>query len=316
MADRLASVAYAGPVVIRIPRASALIGLVLGLLLVPVVPAQATTDKCSSAVLTGCAVNRDGINLTAEALTKLASGNDPQTGQPVGKSYQYTSATACQFSTPGSPTADAMCVGAIQACAGNTPQQGQGPQIRLYRRELDASGIPVSTAWELLGTTCFPEVVPGKPVLGMGQILAAFHNTAWAKPVVHIQPEGNLTLVTLPTYFEVKWPTAGFQPGEIDTTTLLGNQVRIRPTVQGYTYVFGDGTSSGPTFSPGGTYPDGDITHAYAKAGSYPSRIDITYGGEFSVGGGAWVPIPDTVSVAGQVQPVTVKTARARLVVR
>jgi hypothetical protein len=45
---------------------------------------------------------------------------------------------------------------------------------------------------------------------------------------VHIQPEGNLTLVTLPTFFEVKWPSAGFQPGEIDTTTLLGHRVRIR----------------------------------------------------------------------------------------
>jgi len=150
----------------------------------------------------------------------------------------------------------------------------------------------------------------------MAQILAAFHNTAWAKPAVHVQPEGNVTLVTLPTYFEVTWPTAGFQPGEIDSTTLLGNGVRIRPTVKGYSYVFGDGTESGPTLSPGGSYPDGDITHAYAKAGIYDSHIDITYGGEFSVAGGSWIPIPDTVTVAGPIQPLTVRTARARLVTR
>ena len=207
-------------------------------------------------------------------------------------------------------------MGAIQACAGNTPQQGQGPLVRLYRRELDANGIPMATGWQLIGTTCYPDLVPGKPVLGLGQILAAFHNTPWAKPTVHIQPEGNVTLVTLATYFEVSWPTAGFQPGEIDTITLLGNPVRIRPTVQSYTYVFGDGTSSGATTSPGGPYPDGDITHAYPKAGTYDTHIDITYGGEFSVAGGAWVPIPDTVTVAGPVQPLTVKTARARLVIR
>jgi len=150
----------------------------------------------------------------------------------------------------------------------------------------------------------------------MGQILAAFHNTPWARPTVHIQPEGNLTLVTLDTYFQVSWPTTGFQPGEIDTTTLLGNQVRIRPTAAGYTYYFGDGATTGPTLSPGGPYPGGDITHAYPKAGTYPTRIDITYGGEFSVAAGPWIPIPDTVTVTGQIQPVTVKTARARLVIR
>jgi hypothetical protein len=150
----------------------------------------------------------------------------------------------------------------------------------------------------------------------MGQILAAFHNTAWAKPTVHTQPEGNVTLVTLATYFGVEWPAAGFQPGEIDTVALMGNQVRIRPTSQGFTYDFGDGTSIGPTASPGGTYPEGDITHTYAKAGIYDSRVDITYGGEFSVGGGPWIPIPATVTVAGQIQPLTVKTARARLVIK
>jgi len=114
----------------------------------------------------------------------------------------------------------------------------------------------------------------------------------------------------------VKWPTAGFQPGEIDAVTLLGHQVRIRPTVQGYTYVFGDGESFGPTPSPGGTYPDGDITHSYPKRGVYPTRIDVTYGGEFSVDDGDWITIPDTVTVHGPDQLLTVKTAHARLVSR
>jgi len=257
-----------------------------------------------------------GVGLTVIVLDRAKKGLDLQTGAADKRVFEYTSATACPFNTPGGANANAPCVGATQACAGNTPQQGQGPQVRLYRRELGANGIPVSTGWQLIGTTCYPDLVPGTPVLGMAQILAAFHNTAWAKPTVHIQPEGNVTLVTLATYFEVNWPASGFQPGEIDTTALLGNQVRIRPTVQGYTYVFGDGASSGPTLSAGGTYPDGDITHAYPKAGTYNSHIDITYGGEFSVGGGAWIPIPDTVTVAGQLQPLTVKTAHARLVVK
>jgi len=262
-------------------------------------------------------VAQEGVktSLTSAGLERANKGLDITTGAADTHSYEYTSVYACPTNVPGDKTADIMCTGAIQGCAGNTPEQGQGPMVRLYRRELDASGNPLG-GWTAIGTTCFPQFVPGKQVLGLGQILAAFHNTPWAKPTAHIQPEGNVTLVTLATYFEVSWPTAGFQPGEIDTVTLLGTPVRIRPTVQGYTYVFGDGTSFGPTPSAGGAYPDGDITHAYPKAGTYNTHIDITYGGEFSIAGGAWLPIPDSVTVAGSLQPLTVKTANARLVTR
>ncbi|MHB8185902.1 MAG: hypothetical protein ACYDDU_07395 [Dermatophilaceae bacterium] len=286
----------------------ALISLTAAVGLITLTAASAFADVNASG-------QQDGIGVNARELKALASGKISQSGQGAAKTYEYTSVYACQFNIPGDKTADVMCMGALQGCAGNTPEQGQGPLVRLYRRELSSSGTPIS-GWASIGTTCFPSLVPGKPVLGLGQILAAFHNTPWAKPTAHIQPEGNVTLVTLATYFEVNWPTAGFQPGEIDTVTLLGTPVRIRPTGQGYTYVFGDGTSLGPTASPGGPYPGGDITHAYPKAGTYNTHIDITYGGEFSIAGGAWVPIPDSVTVAGSLQPLTVKTARARLVTR
>src|SRR5665647_646912 len=234
----------------------------------------------------GGEVAQEGVqtSVTNAGLDRANKGLDIKTGAADKRTFEYTSVYACPTNVPGDNTADVPCTGAIQGCAGNTPAQGQGPLVRLYRRELDASGSPMG-GWTSIGTTCFPDLVPGKPVLGLGQILAAFHNTPWAKPTAHIQPEGNVTLVTLATYFEVNWPTAGFQPGEIDTVTLLGTPVRIRPTIQGYTYVFGDGTSFGPTPSAGGAYPDGDITHAYAKAGIYSTHIDITYGGEFSVAG-------------------------------
>ena len=296
-------------------RAVSLAGLLVGLTLITAAPAHSDPGRCATAVLTGCAATQDGLRLGAESVTSLVSGKNPQSGRASANSYEYTSVYACPTNIPGDTTADVPCTGAIQGCAGNTPAQGQGPLVRLYRRELDSSGSPIG-GWTGIGTTCFPDLVPGKPVLGLGQILAAFHNTPWAKPTAHIQPEGNATLVTLATYFEVNWPTAGFQPGEIDTVTLIGTPVRIRPTVQAYRYVFGDGTSFGPTPSAGGAYPDGDITHAYPKAGTYNTHIDITYGGEFSIAGGAWLPIPDSVTVAGSLQPLTVKTANARLVTR
>ena len=274
-------------------------------------------SPCGGIQAINCSANSGGIStdLRSQELDRATKGLDITTGTAEPRSFEYTSVYACPTNVPGDKTADIMCTGAIQGCAGNTPEQGQGPMVRPYRRELDASGNPIG-GWTAIGTTCFPQFVPGKQVLGLGQILAAFHNTPWAKPTAHIQPEGNVTLVTLAAYFEVKWPTAGFQPGEIDTVTLLGTPVRIRPTVQAYTYVFGDGTSFGPTASAGGAYPDGDITHAYPTAGNYNTHIDITYGGEFSVAGGPWLPIPDSVTGAGSLQPLTVKTANARLVTR
>ncbi|NMM24961.1 MAG: hypothetical protein HHJ11_16005 [Phycicoccus sp.] len=275
--------------------------------------ASAGAADCGHKINCNVASGGAEVGITRGELANYQQGLEAKTGAADRRTFEYTSVYACPTNVPGANPADVPCAGSIQGCAGNTPEQGLGPLVRLYRRELDASGNPIG-GWTGIGTTCFPDLVSGKPVLGLGRILAAFHNTPWAKPTAHIQPEGNVTLVTLATYFEVNWPTAGFQPGEIDTVTLLGTSVRIRPTVQAYTYDFGDGTSFGPTPSAGGAYPDGDITHAYPKAGTYDTHIDITYGGEFSIAGGAWLPIPDSVTVAGSLQPLTVKTANARLV--
>ena len=280
------------------------------------IPARGESP-CGGIQALNCSANNGGIrtDLGRVELDRSRLGLDVRTGAPDKRSFEYASVYACQFNTPDRAAADVMCTGAIQACAANTPEQGQGPLVRLYRRELDAAGVP-TTGWQTLGTTCYPERVPGKAVLGLAQILTAFHNTPWAKPAVHIQPEGNLTLVTLPTYFAVTWPQAGFQPREVDTVTLLGHRVQIRPTLQSYTYLFGDGTSVGPTSSAGGPYPSGDITHAYPKAGTYNTSIDVTYGGEFTIDGGGWIKIPDTVTITGPLQPLSVKTAHARLVTR
>jgi len=288
------------------PSATVVSSLALVLLSAAPAVAAATGDADKGGIET---------SVSSTVLDRARKGLDLKTGVPDPGTFEYTSTTACQNSIPGSANAEVLCVGATSACAGNTAQQGQGPQVRLYRRELDANRAPI-TGWQLIGTTCSPELVPGQPVLGMGQILAAFHNTPFAKPAVHIQPEGNATLVTLPTYFAVTWPQAGFQPGETDTITLLGQPVQIRPTLDHYTYDFGDGTTTGPTSSPGGPYPDGDITHTYPSPGTYNTHIDITFGGEFAINAGPWLPIPDTVTIAGPIQPLTVKTARARLVTK
>lgn len=148
-------------------------------------------------------------------------------------------------------------------------------------------------------------------------IREAWRHTAFAKPSFTIQPKGNTTLIRLKTFFQVQWPDEGFQPGEIDRpprSSMLGHDVRIRPTLVHYTYDFGDGATGGPTKSPGGTYPDGDVTHAYPTKGTYHPSVTTTYGGEFSVDGGEWIPIPDTLDITGPAGTVIVKTSRNRLV--
>jgi hypothetical protein len=148
-------------------------------------------------------------------------------------------------------------------------------------------------------------------------IREAWRHTAFARPSFTSQPKGGTTLIRLKTFFQVDWPTKGFQPDEVDQpplSAMLGHAVRIRPTLIGYTYDFGDGTKVGPTKSPGGSYPDGDVTHAYPKKGTYHPTVTTTYGGEFSVDGGEWIPIPDTLDITGPAGTITVKTSKNRLV--
>ncbi len=96
--------------------------------------------------------------------------------------------------------------------------------------------------------------------------------------------------------------------------TLLGQRVRIRPTLEHFTYLYGDGQTLRTT-SAGGGYPDGDVTHTYVKKGTRTVRIDATYGGEFSLDGSEWTPIAGTVTIPGPTQQLAVLTAKNRLLV-
>ncbi len=171
-----------------------------------------------------------------------------------------------------------------------------------------------------MGTTCFPErdaravgVAP-RPRVTLAMIRAAWRDTPFAKPMAVIQPPGNRTLVNIPTYFQASWPVMGYAPQEVNTVTLLGQRVRIRPTLEHFTYSYGDGQTLRTT-SAGGGYPDGDVQHTYVKKGIRTVRIDATYGGEFSLDGGEWTPIAGTVTIQGPTQQLTVLTAKNRLLV-
>jgi hypothetical protein len=149
----------------------------------------------------------------------------------------------------------------------------------------------------------------------MADLKAEFLRVPWAKPMITIEPKGEVTLVNLKTYFQVTWSEEGYEPGEARARTLVGIPVQLRPKLVGFGYEFGDGQRFGPTRSTGGRYPDGDITHTYREPGSFTARVVTTFGGEFSLDGGAtWDQIPATVDVQGPQTDITVREAKAVLV--
>ncbi|WP_235432381.1 hypothetical protein [Nostocoides japonicum] len=191
--------------------------------------------------------------------------------------------------------------------------------MNVYRR-LRNPGPGDPTGWQFVGTTCNPESLPGAPISPpaptFAQIQNAFRNLPFAKPAVHIQPEGNKTLVNLPTFYEARWPAAGLSAGEdSDPITLLGWTIEFRIEAYSYTYRYGDGTSSPATKDLGGTYPDGSIRHTYTRAGTVPVKVDARLTGQVRINGQTWEPVNTVVDLAGE--PITqlrVATATNRLV--
>ncbi|MBK9476360.1 MAG: hypothetical protein IPL94_09035 [Tetrasphaera sp.] len=252
------------------------------------------------------------ITITSQQLREYAAANLPGV---EGPKYEYSWTSYCSKGGPESADKDPWCDGAVTACT-RINTSGPGPAVFVWRKlTQEADGTAVTDgAWDRLGLTCFPDLVPGRAgALTMAHILQAFHDTPFSTPYASIQPVNLRTLVNLPTYFAAAYPTTGYQPGEVDTTTILGFRVEIRPTATSYTYHFGDGTTLGPTEDPGGPYPDGAIRHTYQRTATYPVRVDTVYSGQFRVNGGQWIDIPDTVTIQGTTSQLQVLEAVTRL---
>lgn len=278
----------------------------------------------------GGGVNSEGaeVNLSKSELVQL-NLDYQRLFSKGGAHWKYRSSiAACDVGGIGSSK---ICYKeATRACQANTVAEGRGPLTDVWRMWVDEDDIPLAPkewpsgpmpglgGWALVGTTCLPNLVPGtNPAPTIEMIVSAFHKTGWAKAALATQPKGDTTLVNLRTFFRIEWSSAGYGPGEVDVvdpSTMFGYRVEIRPKVISYVYRFGDGTSLGPTQSPGGVYPDGDVVHTYVKPGSYSSRVDVTFGADFRINGGDWVTIPDTVTVPQRGTTVTVRQAQAVLV--
>jgi hypothetical protein len=119
------------------------------------------------------------------------------------------------------------------------------------------------------------------------------------------QPPGN-ALVGLPVIFFTDNPTT-----QTFTVDIRGFDVDIQARAVEFAWHTGDGTTL-TTTDPGAPHPDQTITHDY-RAGTYTASLTTTWGGTYSVDGGATADIPGTTTTDGPPVTFTVLQARAVL---
>ncbi|MFC7488311.1 hypothetical protein ACOCJ7_09570 [Knoellia sp. CPCC 206453] len=231
--------------------------------------------------------------------------------------YEYAYTYSCPGGNagnlvPGQITGES-CEQATAACA----EEGDGaqPELRVYRR------LRTGGPWEFTGVSCGPRDLPpgAQPppaIPTQGQIIEAFRSLPFAKPTVNIQPEGDVTLVNLPTYFEAQWPSRGLGPGDISPKVqLLSWSIEFRIDPAAYNYDFGDGASSGRTNDLGGPYPEGKIQHSYEEPSEAAVKVDAELTGSYRVNGGAnWIPLGGVADLQDEpVVTLQIREAKARL---
>jgi len=220
---------------------------------------------------------------------------------------EYLRVIACPGNSTTHPGQD-PCLTATTPCR---DKPGTGVLTRIYTRP---PGNP-TTPWQHLTDTCDPDPLTNPTPTGptLTDIQHAFATTPFATPTTTTQPPDGHTLTTLPIYLTTTWTGPGYTPGQTRTLTLLGQHIDLAIKLDHYTYTFGDGTSTGPTTSPGGPYPTGDITHPYRRPGTYTPTTTATLTADYRLNNGPWQPINGTATRTTTGPTITVHTATNRL---
>ena len=136
----------------------------------------------------------------------------------------------------------------------------------------------------------------------LGDIERAIREVPMPPLRVQIQPGGR-TLVNVHTIFYTD-PTHLRR-----TVTLLGHSVRLDAEPVRFTWVHGDGTRAS-TSNAGRPYPAKDVTHQYQQPGDdLRARVDTTYRVRYSVDGGGWATLDETLTAPGPTTTLDVDEA-------
>ena len=294
-------------------RAAALALIVLANALVP--SATPSPPPAPTAATFVGQTTPDGITLTGERVTpegRTSPGTNP--GVPTAgpwptptPTFEYRTVVDCAGNSLDNPDGTETCYSAVRACAASP--EGTGPQARLYRR------IPGETDWTYVGRTCLAGTFepPHSGAVTVADVQRAFEETPFAMPIGSTEPVGGATLVNLPTYFALTWSPTGYRPGQTRTLAMLGHTVDLRLVHGGHVYDFGDGTRLGPTPSPGGPYPTGDVTHTYRTAATLTPTATTTITADYRIDGGPWQRLPGQSTQTTAFPALTVFTASNRL---
>jgi hypothetical protein len=210
---------------------------------------------------------------------------------------------ACVLQSPNVPDNQQTCVGAGQ------PAQCKRGQS-LFRLYLTTDAV----SNRLVTTLCLGGA---GDVVAVGDMAAAdvdryLKQVAPPDLMIRIQPPDGV-VANLPAYFSVR------PPDDLAPQPFGGPQVTETITIEParYTWLWGDGTTE-QTHDPGGSYPDGTLTHTYTTAGhlhgSVTTRWTATY--TITVAGETFGPYDATGGPVPHEQPfpVTVTSAHSHLV--
>jgi hypothetical protein len=161
-------------------------------------------------------------------------------------------------------------------------------------------GTPVGP-W-LPGVRGCIDITALNPPPSPGEIFRYFQALPLPQLTTQHQPPGN-GLVGLPVIFYTDGPVT-----QTFDLTIRGFQVQIVAGATAFTWHTGDGADLTST-EPGSPYPDHTISHDY-RSGTYTAYVTVTWGGSFSVNGGASVAVPGTTTTDGP--PVTFTVLQAR----
>lgn len=195
-------------------------------------------------------------------------------------------------------------------CANNLPECTDGDDgvpVQWFWR----SSLIDTTSWTRLGgIVCMYNSDPNEDVLGeiAERILSAFRSLPVDAGSLTLQPSPH-TLIGANTnvYAETE--------NQIHEIKMLGQDVVIEAIPQDYSWNYGDGTSLGPTSTPGGPLPQarwGEQTatsHVYTSTGDFNVSLTTTFSGTYSVNGGPAIPIPGTGTFSAE--PVTISVWRS-----
>jgi hypothetical protein len=243
---------------------------------------------------------RDEAGVTGEDSTVQIS-HDASSSSSIRVQVAWT--PTCDLNTPDN--ADGMCP-AARACP-STPQDN--PQVRMWRwmRYWDRAAFQPVTSWEVVATRCMSANSPVENVHAL--VLRLFQDRVkLMKAPLHIQPPNGRTLVNLDTIFWTIDPTRTF--GDIP---VLDHRVDLRILPTSFAWHFGDGAQS-ETVTPGGPYPNKDVTHRYLSTGAVGPSLAVTYRGQYRIDDGAWTDMVGTATVDGPEVALTVVETRAQLI--